>query len=84
MPFFTFKCKPCDSKSKIFVEPENLDKKQHCGACGSVLSKVLNSVVNKKNENPPYQTAQDCINDSRDEVMKELESFKEGFKQWKP
>lgn len=82
MPFFDFKCCECHKKKKIFVEYSDINRIRAC-ECGYMLIRVFNSKIDRKNENPPYQTAEDCIDDSKNEVMKGLEAFKKEFEEWK-
>ncbi len=82
MPFFNFKCCKCLKKHTLFLEQSDLKELQACD-CGYTLTRVLNSKIDKKNENPPYQTAEDCVEDSKNEVLKLLESFKGEFGKWK-
>lgn len=82
MPFFNFKCCKCPKRYKLFLEQSELEKVLACD-CGYTLVRVFDTMINKKNENPPYQTAEDCIEDSKNEVLKGLEAFKKDFEKWK-
>lgn len=81
MPIYNFKCCKCPRELRIFLRMEDSQKIQEC-TCGYTMKKQLN-IFSFKNENPPFQTSEDCIEDSKEEVLKELESFKEEYKNWK-
>ncbi len=81
MPFYNYRCCKCRNECKLFHAAGDKSIKE-C-TCGYVLNRIINTNYKKKDvENTPelYQTAEDCVKDSKEELMRELEDFKNKYK----
>lgn len=81
MPFYNYRCCKCRKEYKLFHQAD--DKLIKECICGYILNRIINTNYKKKDlENTPelYQTAEDCVKDSKEELMRELEDFKNKYK----
>lgn len=80
MPFYNYRCEECNKIYKKFHDSSFiLTNKSKC--CDEKLIKVMGSFHKKDDDAiPVFQTSEDCLIDSKTEVIRELEEFKEAYK----